>query len=356
MQSFKLLVVVLTTLLMLPVYADEPSAGRADSHAPIGVMGEHMHKKGEWMVSYRYMRMFMQDSRIGTDDISPEEIATTQANPFFGLPMQPPTLRVVPTQMTTEMHMLGMMYAPTDWVTLMLMSNYTEKEMDHLTFRGPAGTDLLGGFTTRSDGFGDTSVAGLFRLFDGPYHRAHATAGISLPTGEIKAQDQVLTPMGTTSTLRLPYPMQIGSGTFDPIVGLTYNGNSDAWSWGAQWRSIFRIEDNSQNWSRGDEHNLTAWFSHLWSPNVSTSIRLAGYDRGNISGQDPLIVAPVQTADPNRQGATRLDLGLGFNLLGTGSLAGHRLAFEFNFPLYQDLDGPQLESEWMLTSGYQYSF
>lgn len=356
MHSFKLWMALLVTVFVLPVAADTASTGRADSHAPIGVMGEHIHKKGEWMVSYRYMRMSMQGNRLGTDDITPQEIATTQSNPFFGLPGQPQTLRVVPTQMTTEMHMLGMMYAPSDWLTIMVMSNYTEKEMDHLTFQGGAGTDVLGEFTTRSEGIGDTSVAGLFRLFGGANHRAHATVGVSLPTGEIKDEDEVLTPMGNRPTLRLPYPMQIGSGTYDPIIGLTYSGNSQNWGWGAQWRSVLRVENNSQGWSRGDEHNLTAWLNRLWTPNISTSIRMTGYDRGNLTGQDPLIVAPVQTADPDRQGATRLDMGLGLNLLGTGSLAGHRLAFEFSFPLDQDLDGPQLESDWMLTGGYQYAF
>ncbi len=336
--------------------AHADTVARADSHAPIGVMGDHIHNKGEWMFSYRYMRMFMEDSRIGTDRVSAETIATTQANPFFGMPMQPPTLRVVPTRMTTEMHMLGFMYAPADWVTLMVMSNYTEKTMDHVTFQGGMGTQILGEFTTRASGIGDTSIAGLFRIAENQGYSVHATAGLSLPTGEIGEQDDVLTPLGTTPVLRLPYPMQIGSGTFDPILGLTYNGYSASWSWGAQWRSTFRVENNSENYQRGDEHKLTAWLARLWSPNISTSIRLEGFDRGNIDGQDPLIVAPVQTADPDNQAATRLDLGLGFNLLGSGSLSGHRLAFEFNLPLYQDLDGPQLESEWMLTAGYQYSF
>ncbi len=347
-------VIFTAAVTAMPASAD--TSVRADSHAPIGVMGDHVHKKGEWMVSYRYMRMDMEDSRIGTDRVSPETIATTQPNPFFGRPMQPPTLRVVPTQMTTEMHMLGLMYAPADWVTIMLMSNYTEKTMDHITFQGPTGTDILGGFTTRSSGIGDTSVSGLFPLMSGQDYSVHATAGISLPTGEIGETDKVLTPLNTTPVLRLPYPMQIGSGTFDPILGLTYNGYGSSWSWGAQWRSVLRIEDNSESYQRGDEHRLNVWLSRLWSPNISTSVRLEGFDRGNIDGQDPMIVAPVQTALPDAQGVTRLDLGLGFNLLGSGSLNGHRLAFEFNLPLYQDVDGPQLESEWMLTAGYQFSF
>lgn len=32
---------------------------RADGHAPIGVMGDHLHKTGEVMLSYRFMHMDM---------------------------------------------------------------------------------------------------------------------------------------------------------------------------------------------------------------------------------------------------------------------------------------------------------
>ena len=38
---------------------EERTAGRPDSHAPIGVMGDHMHKEGEWMVSYRFRYMIV---------------------------------------------------------------------------------------------------------------------------------------------------------------------------------------------------------------------------------------------------------------------------------------------------------
>ena len=36
------------------------TAARPDGHAPISVMGDHMHAMGEWMVSYRYMTMDMK--------------------------------------------------------------------------------------------------------------------------------------------------------------------------------------------------------------------------------------------------------------------------------------------------------
>jgi hypothetical protein len=40
--------------------------GRASDHAPIGVMGEHPHAAGEFMLSYRYMFMSMKGNRDGT--------------------------------------------------------------------------------------------------------------------------------------------------------------------------------------------------------------------------------------------------------------------------------------------------
>ena len=56
---------------------------RADGHAPIGVMGEHRHKTGGVMLSYRFMHMDMEGYRSGTNGLSPEQVAVTP-NAFFG--------------------------------------------------------------------------------------------------------------------------------------------------------------------------------------------------------------------------------------------------------------------------------
>jgi len=39
---------------------------------------------------------------------------------------------------------------------------------------------------------------------------------------------------------RLPYPMQIGSGTFDLYPGLTYTGQRDQAGWGGQVLATIR--------------------------------------------------------------------------------------------------------------------
>ena len=59
-------------------------------------------------------------------------------------------------------------------------------------------------------------------------------------------------------------------------------------------------------------------------------------------------------ADHDTQGGSRIDLALGLNIWQAES--GLRFAIEAGTPLYQDLDGPQLGTEWFLTTGFQISW
>lgn len=316
-----------------------------------------MHKKGEWMLSYRFMRMDMEDTRDGTNDLSPENIATNTPNTFFGTPGQPATLRVIPTQMTTDMHMLGAMYAPSDIITLMAMANYIDRDMDHITFQGGAGTNRLGTFNTRTKGWGDTRVGGLIRLHEDATHRVHLNAGLSLPTGSIKEEDNILTPMNTRPRVRLPYAMQLGSGTYDLLPGVTYNGHHSKYGWGAQYAATLRLGENSQDYTLGNKHQLSVWGSYSFAPSLSASLRVTGETEGKIDGQDSNIIAPVQTADPDNYGGRRISTSLGLNaVVPTGVLAGHRFSAELTLPVYQNLNGPQLKRESAITFGWSKSF
>lgn len=325
----------------------------AHKHAPIGVMGDHVHSKGEWMVSYRFMRMDMQGNRMGSSSISADEIATTIPNRLAGQPNQPPTLRVVPTEMTMDMHMFGAMYAPTDNLTLMVMANYLKNKMKHISYMGMMGTTQRGTFTTTSEGIGDTKVSGLYKLYDDSVNKVHLNIGLSLPTGSITKKDRVLTPMGTTPNLRLPYMMQLGSGTFDLLPGITYQRYKGKWNFGGQYMATIRTGENSEDYTLGDQHQLSGWAAYSLRHDLSASLRLAYQHVSNIDGEDDQITAPVQTADPNNYGKKRVDLYAGLNWI---SQSGHRLSAEIGAPVYQHLDGPQMETDWTFTAGYQYAF
>lgn len=330
---------------------------RADGHAPIGVMGDHMHAKGGWMLSYRLIGMSMRGSRIGSNSVTPENIATTVPNRFFGQPMQPPTLRIVPLDMSMEMHMFGAMYAPADWITLTAMTSYQQKEMDLATFQGPTGTTRLGNFSTRSEGIGDTQVGALIALHGDSGRSLHLNFGLSLPSGSTTEDGVALAPTGARPTIRLPYSMQLGSGTYDILPGITYSSRYERASWGMQYRATLRTGDNNEGYALGDEHHATTWVSYRMRNAASTSLRLTATHVADIDGIDPHIVAPVQTADPAYYGGDRIDAALGLNLVAqSGALRGHRLAVEINVPVYHHLNGPQLEVDWRLNAGWQYAF
>ncbi|HYQ73424.1 MAG TPA: transporter [Gammaproteobacteria bacterium] len=309
------------------------SGARPDGHAPIGVMGDHIHKKGEWMLSYRYMRMEMDGMRDGTDDLSDAEVLAD--------------FMVTPTKMTTDMHMAGAMYAVSDDLTLMVMVPWLKKHMDHLTRMGTT-------FSTSSEGLGDVKVSGLLALKRWDQQQIHLNLGISMPTGDINESDD--TP--AMQNARLPYPMQLGSGTWDLLPGITYLGQHDEYSWGGQLLSTLRIGENDNDYTLGNRFEASGWGAYEFSDWWSGSLRMRWQTWGNIDGDDDkLNPAMVPTADPDRQGGTRADLLAGINFYArTGLFKGHRLAIEGGLPVYENLDGPQMSTDWMVTAGWQYAF
>jgi hypothetical protein len=129
-------------------------------------MGDHVHERGESMVSYRVMAMDMEGSRDGTDRADTETILSPTGFDF----------RITPLRMPMTMHMVGVMYAPSDRVTLMLTAPFTRMSMDHQTRAG-------GTFTTRSSGVGDVSATALVSLFRAGRPRLHLNAGLQFPSG-----------------------------------------------------------------------------------------------------------------------------------------------------------------------------
>lgn len=317
-------------------------AERPDSHAPIGVMQDHTHNKGEFMFTYRYMRMFMNGNRDGTNNVSASNVLSSYV--------------ITPLQMTTQMHMFSAMYGLNDTVTLMAMLPYVMKSMDH---RNRAGVK----FTTNASGFGDTKVAALWRLyaFETPSigaHRFHLNTGLSLPTGDINPTDN--TPLGNNSLL--PYPMRLGSGTVDLLPGLTYAGDLNDISWGFQALGTVRLGQNQQGYTEGNRYQINTWGAYRWIEWVSTSVRFNWQQWGNIKGRDgqlqttvgPLNLPLVQTADPNLQGGKRLDLMGGVNILFPEFMGlENHLNVEAGAPIYQYLDGPQLKQSWSFWAGWQ---
>jgi hypothetical protein len=331
---------------------DDSHQGRPDEHAPISVMGDHTHAKSGWMMSYRTMHMNMDGMRYGTDRVSSGDVLAESYS-------------VTPESMSMDMHMLGLMYAPTDKLTLMLMANYIETEMDHRVLPMSAGMINNGStkFTTETSGIGDVKLGGLYRFYLEENRKAHLGLSLSLPTGSIDEKDT--TPgMGGPANRQLPAPMQLGSGTYDLLPSLTYVQQFEDWSYGAQANAIIRLESENDNGYRlGDVFGATTWVGSNLNEWVGINTGLNYTYTSKLTGsQDDINKTmggnkTVTTAYESNTGGERLDAIFGINLyVPTGSLKGQRIAIDLRLPLWQDLNGYQLETDYALTLGWQMGF
>ena len=298
------------------------------------VMGiHHTHPKGEWMVSYTRMQSRMAGNRSGTARLSDNEVL----NDFM----------VAPTSMDMDMHMVGIMGTPTDNLTIMAMVPFMEMSMEHVTRGGKR-------FTTQSSGIGDVSVSGLYTVYKREGSLIHLHLGGSLPTGSIDARGD--TPAGRD--LRLPYPMQLGSGTFNLDPGVAYLVQNGRWNMGGHLGSSIPVGTNDNGYRLGRRAKLDAWVTRRWNDWFSSSFRTVASSWGDIEGADPLLnAAMVPTAVPDFRGGNRVELRVGLNFyVAEGEFARNRFSIEVAQPIRQSLHGPQLQQSFSLNIGWQYAW
>lgn len=307
----------------------------------------HTHPAGMWMVNYKFMHMNMSGLRAGTSDVSLDSVGYKRNKQYDYM--------MIPTDMTMDMHMFMLMYGITDRLTVMAMANYQVNSMGMLMDMGP------GKMITREDpmstrGIGDTEIRGIYKI----NKYLNGSLGLSLPTGDI---DQTIVMM--RKTYRAPYDMQLGSGTYDLKPAFTYSAISDdaKWNWGGQAMYTYHIDKNKNDYSLGDNFKATGWLQRAFGP-LSSWVRLAYNDTGRIRGQDPEIDklihpvmgmgmgAPTPDADPNNYGGQRLDGLIGLSLQ-KGSLS---FGVEGGVPIYQNLNGLQMKTTWVLNAGVQLMF
>ena len=342
--------------------ADETHTQTAapEGHAPIMVMTDHMHQAGEYMFSLRQMNMRMTGNISGTNKLSDAQV--------LGQPndnaMMPANLRVVPQKMDMAMTMLGAMYAPNDTITLLAMVMQIDNDMVLQSYQGMMGdTPCASTFVSKTSGTGDTIIGALFRGGATSNGQWHSGLAVSLPTGAIDETGRPMTPMGcaqATMDMRLPYPMQLGSGSYELKPSLTYTGDWQKWGgWrvGAQANATLRLNDNNEDYRLGDKFEVQGWAMKNLTPYASASLRLDASHQGKMDGRDAAISLPVPTAQSRSSGGTYANLSLGINLIGqSGMLRDHRLALEYIMPVHQDANGVQMKRDETLTLGWQKAF
>lgn len=303
---------------------------RPDGHAPIGVMGDHVHRRGELMLSYRLMLMEMDGLQDGTQSISTDNLFSNTS------------FMMAPENMKMWMHMLGAMYGLTDDWTVMIMLPYLSNEM---TMSRKMQNDQIEG---RSSGIGDVSLTGMYHIFEKENQRLQVNLGLYFPTGSIEESRE---------GHRLGYPMQIGSGSYAVQPTLNYSYFGSRYSLGAQAGLKQFIDENKADYKRGPQYSLSAWGAYNVNDGLSSSVRLLYKATDPMTGSDQNIhgmMSPTHRSEFQHGNVVFALVGL--NLLGVEVAKGHRIGLEFGAPIYQDLSGPQMKSAWVGTLGWQKVF
>lgn len=308
---------------------------RPDSHAPAGVMFDHVHHKGEFMFEYKFMDMYMDGNRFGTTDVSDVQALDVTGIPFMA----------TPTRMWMNMHMIHLMYGLTDNITLLVMPTINEMTMDHLRRNGTR-------FRTANDGIGDTVLGANMMLHETATTELMCNLACSVPTGQINDTTNAASPMGMTTLL--PYPMRVGTGTFNFMPGITFKKYWEKASMGAQFESFLPVGENYRDYSVGEQFSLNWWGAYRPIKPLAFTFRTQAYWATNYNGADPdLNPNMISTANPDMRG------GFWFNL-GWGAIyrfkRGARLNVEWVLPVAQDLDGVQLKTNYMLFASWSKAF
>ena len=288
---------------------------------------EHPHAAGTFMIEYQYMRMNMDGMRSGTDDIASTEVAKMVMADGLGYMMSP-------TTMSMDMHMLMPMYNITKDISVMGMLNYTQNKMGMINMSG-----VKSDMTT--SGLGDTGLNVNYKFSDDMFA---ASLTVSLPTGSI---EEKATMMGTEQTA--PYPMQLGSGTYDLTPALTYMGAYYDTRFGAQASYTYRAGSNASGYTLGNKANANAWVARSVSKvNLRATV---DYNRwGDIEGKDDTIMTNVMggmmdgtpmapTAFTNNYGGSNIEAGVKIST----AISMVNIGIEYSMPVYQDLNGVQMK-------------
>jgi hypothetical protein len=309
------------------------SADDSEPPSPIGLRFGEPLENDRFRISVQFERIHKQGLRVSDDGISPSEL-------FDNVPPSPVYLRS-PRSLAITSHTFQLAYAPHPRVTLVAVVPFLQKELESLAASGLRSE-------VQTQGIGDLGFAVVLPFIRKGKESSHVHLGFDLPTGAIRR--------GGDET-RLPYDNQIGNGTVDVEWGWTYRGHHDRFSWGGQILGRHPIGRNGLNYSEGSRFEASLWGGLVIVDGLSASLRLHWQKQNNIRLRDRVPNASILDPSDNAKarGGTRFTIvpGLTFTI---PQLPHQRVAIEIGVPFFEDLDGPQLEQDWSIKTGWQWDF
>jgi hypothetical protein len=330
---------------------------KCGGNMPVTIPGGGIPETYEFRFKVTPSFMHMEGLRDGTSSVAPSSI--------LGVP-GPGSYMAVPTAMDMSMLNMTLGYSFSDRWFGGIMTMFGEKRMD-MKFNGAMVTATgQPGFTMESKGLMDTMLMSKYRLYADdpqiPTRQMSLMGTLSLPTGSIDEVNDTH-PVPTRKTELLPYGMQLGSGTVDPGLALLYSASSSPWWWGANLSGTWRLYENKRDYRQGNRYGLDLYAMRQ----VRYDLVLHGQLNGEVqhaiggvmdrfadgtSGRAMVGPNPMSPMTPlwetENYGGEKAFVSAGFQWQPKHMQV---LDVTVQLPIYQNLNGPQLEDDYrvMLT-------
>lgn len=298
---------------------------------PMAMPDMSSHDMNMWM--FNLMPMYMTMDGLQSDTSS----ATAPSSDMM-----------VPTKMDMSMLMFMAMYMTRSW-DVMVMGSYNIKTMD-MTMN-MMGKSIAS--TMRSEGLGDTQLLVAYKFLHTKRQSLKLEGGISLPTGRINYQGV----MPMMSTTLYGYNMQMGSGTFDPIIGIIYNYHWHKWALQSELRTLQRLYKNYRDYQLGDVYQLTLGADY----NAWSYLSLGSKVQGILTTKTSGVAANTNanwgiSYNPQNTGSKVINMIAEAKIKGAGSLANQSLLLQVAYPIYQNLNGTQMKQGWQAGVSFNFMF
>lgn len=229
-------------------------------------------------------------------------------------------------------------YGATSDLALFGVLPYLDKELDLTTSGGQR-------MTRSTNGIGDAQLFARYTVFQkdlpGRNFRIAPFLGLELPTGDDDDRD---------SFGRLPQPLQLGSGSWDPFGGVIATYQTLDYQVDAQLS--YKANTKANGFEFGDEFQFDASLQYrLWPRELGAGVPgfLYGVIETNLLHQAKNEISG--TNDPN-SGSTKLFLSPGLQYVTKRWI----LEAIVQLPVVQDLNGMALKDDYSVRAGFRVNF
>jgi hypothetical protein len=303
---------------------DDPSVSSSDRSA--------------WSFTFQRKSAEFQDFLEGDNRVSEDEVLWS--GPKSGEPRTDKNFPVVPGKIVQTAYLLSVGYAFNDSWRGHLTVPYLEQKTDHISIVPNYST-----FEIESSGLGDVVASGSYKFSDTERSNWWVTAGLSIPTGSIDEEGDTPRAPGNQ---QLPYTMQLGSGTYDFPIEISYHSKGDH-DINLSLAALIRTGTNDNDYRLGNSYSLAGRYNFHFSEILQPYIGLNINYTDSIHGADTSLLVdspypyPAPITNPDLFGGTKIGARAGISW----QISDHyRLAVEVGKPLYQNLNGPQTREDW----------